>query len=98
MYSVEQPSDQRLDQKVDERMTENHLPGQYLDIALAAGQYLDIALAAGQYLDIALEAGQYKIYCPAKAFDPPTQSGIYVHIQSLSVYKAVYALANYITH
>ena len=48
-------------------MTENHL----------SGQYLDIALAAGQYLDIALEAGQYKIYCLAKAFDPPTQSGIY---------------------
>ena len=70
MYCVEQPSDQRLDQKVDERMTENHLPGQYLDIALLRGQYLDIAL----------KAGQYKIYCPAKAFDPPTQSGIYVVI------------------
>ena len=68
MYSVGQPSDERLDQKVDERMTENHLPGQYLDIALTAGQYLDIAL----------EAGQYKIYCPAKAFDLPTQSGIYI--------------------
>ena len=68
MYSVEQPSDQRLDHKVDERMTENQLPGQYLDIALAAGQYLDIAL----------EAGQYKIYYPAKAFDLPTQSGIYI--------------------
>ena len=28
-----------------------------------------------QYLDnIALVAGYYKIYCPAMAFDPPTQS------------------------
>ena len=27
-----------------------------------------------QYLDIVLVAGQYKIYCPAMAFDPPTQS------------------------
>ena len=25
---------------------------------------------------IALVAGKYKIYCPALAFDPPTQSGI----------------------
>ena len=31
------------------------------------GQYLDIALVAGQYK-------QYKIYCPAMAFDLPTQS------------------------
>ena len=31
-------TDQRLYQKVDERMTENHLPRQYLDIALKAGQ------------------------------------------------------------
>ena len=30
-----------------------------------------------QYLDIALVAGQYKIYCPAMAFDPPTQSVTY---------------------
>ena len=30
-----------------------------------------------EYPDITLEGGQYKIYCPAKAFDPPTQSGIY---------------------
>ena len=59
MYSVEQPSDQRLDQKVDKRMTENYLPGKYLGIDR-----------------IALKAGQYKIYCPAKAFDPPMQSGI----------------------
>ena len=38
------------------------------------GQYLNIALIPGQYLGIALVAGQYKIYCPAMAFDPPTQS------------------------
>ena len=31
---------------------------------------------SGQYLDIALVVGQYKIYCPAMAFDPPTQSVI----------------------
>ena len=49
---------------MDQKLTESHLPGQYLDIALFPGQYLDIALAAGQY----------KIYCPALAFDPPTQS------------------------
>ena len=49
---------------MDQEITESHLPGQYLDIALVPGQYLDIALAAGQY----------KIYCPALAFDPPTQS------------------------
>ena len=70
MYCVEQPSDQRLDQKVDERMTENHLPGQYLDIAL--------------------EAGQYKIYCPAKAFDPPTQSGIYIYIYYIYMCVCIY--------
>ena len=56
--------DQRVDQKIDQRLAKSHPPGQYLDIALVRGQYLDIAL----------EAGQYKIYCPAKAFDPPTQS------------------------
>ena len=39
---------------MDQKITESHLPGQYLDIALAAGQY--------------------KIYCPALAFDLPTQS------------------------
>ena len=49
MYCVEQPSDQRLDQKVDERMTENHLPGQYLDIALKAGQYKIIMLIVLQH-------------------------------------------------
>ena len=49
---------------MDQKITESHLPGQYPDIALFPGQYLDIALAAGQY----------KIYCPALAFDPPTQS------------------------
>ena len=52
---------------MDQEITESHLPGQYLDIALVPGQYLDIALAAGQY----------KIYCPALAFDPPTQSVTY---------------------
>ena len=35
------------DQRVDQRITESHLPR------------------------------QYKIYCPAKAFDPPTQSGMF---------------------
>ena len=52
---------------MDQKITESYLPGQYLDIALFPGQYLDIALAAGQY----------KIYCPALAFDPPTQSVTY---------------------
>ena len=55
---------------MDQKKTKNHLPGQYLDIALVPGQYLDIALAAGQY----------KIYCPALAFDPPTQSVTYIYI------------------
>ena len=59
--------DQRVDQKIDQRLAKSHLPRQYLDIALVRGQYLDIAL----------EAGQYKIYCPAKAFDLPTQSVTY---------------------
>ena len=53
--------------RVDQKITESHLPGQYLDIALLPRQYLDIALAAGQY----------KIYCPALAFDLPTQSVTY---------------------
>ena len=33
----------------------------------------------GQYLDIDLVAGQYKIYCPAMAFDPPTQSVTFIY-------------------
>ena len=53
---------------MDQKKTKSHLPGQYLDIALVPGQYLDIALAAGKY----------KIYCPALAFDPPTQSVTYL--------------------
>ena len=65
---------------MDQEITENHLPGQYLDIALVPGQYLDIALAAGQY----------KIYCPALAFDPPTQSVTYIYI--------TYTTATYIIH
>ena len=52
---------------MDQKITESHLPGQYPDIALFPGQYLDIALVAGQY----------KIYCPALAFDLPTQSVTY---------------------
>ena len=56
---------------MDQKITESHLPGQYLDIALFPGQYLDIALAAGQY----------KIYCSALAFDPPTQSVTYNYIR-----------------
>ena len=55
---------------MDQKITESHLPGQYLDIALVPGQYPDIALAAGQY----------KIYCPALAFDLPTQSVTYIYI------------------
>ena len=50
-----------------QRITESHFPGKYLDIALIPRQYLDIALVAGQY----------KIYCPAMAFDPPTQCYIF---------------------
>ena len=61
---------------VDQKKTKSHLPGQYLDIALVPGQYLDIALAAGQY----------KIYCPALAFDPPTQSVTYQYIPTSGVY------------
>ena len=38
-----------LDQRVDQKIIESHLPRQYLDIALFPGQYLDIALVAGQY-------------------------------------------------
>ena len=53
---------------MDQKITESHLPGQYLDIALLPGQYLDIALAAGQY----------KIYFPALAFDLPTQTVTYL--------------------
>ena len=41
------------DQRVDQRLTESHLPKQYLDIALTPRA----------------------IYCSAKVFDPPTQSG-----------------------
>ena len=52
------------DQSVDHR---NHLPGQYLDIALVPGQYLDIALVTGKY----------KKYCPASVFDLSMQSGTY---------------------
>ena len=54
---------------MDQKKTKSHLPGQYLDIALVPGQYLDITLAAGQC----------KIYCPALAFDPPTQSVTYIY-------------------
>ena len=70
---MQQPTDQSVGQRKD-------VPGQYLDIALLPGQYLDIALLPGQYLDIALVAGQYKVYCPAMAFDPPTQS-VTLHVK-----------------
>ena len=60
---------------MDQKITESHLPGQYPDIALVPGQYLDIALAAGQY----------KIYCPALAFDPPTQSVTYTYVTQAGV-------------
>ena len=62
---MQQPTDQSVGQK-------KVIPGQYLAIALVPRQYLDIALVAGQYLDISQVAG--KIYCPAMAFDMPTQS------------------------
>ena len=52
---------QPTDESVDQR---KDVPGQYLDISLIPRQYLDIALVAGKYI----------IYCPAMAFDPPTQS------------------------
>ena len=61
---MQQPTDQSVDQGKD-------VPGQYLDITLIP------RLVPRQYLDIALVAGQYKIYCPAMAFDPPTQSVTY---------------------
>ena len=64
---------------MDQKKTKSHLPGQYLDIALVPGQYLDIALAAGQY----------KIYCPALAFDPPTQS-VTCSISYLQLFVHVY--------
>ena len=52
---------------MDQKITESHLPGQYLDIALLPRQYLDIPLVAGQY----------KIYkINYIAFDLPTQSVI----------------------
>ena len=68
------PVDQRVDQKFNQRLAKNHLPRQYLDIALVQWQYLDIAL----------EAEQYKIYCPAKAFDLPMQSVTYLHKHALT--------------
>ena len=36
-----------------------------------------------QYLDTALVAGQYKIYCPAMAFDLPTQSVTYIYTHTV---------------
>jgi len=32
-------TDQRVDQKFDQRLAKSHPPGQYLDIALEVGQY-----------------------------------------------------------
>ena len=52
------------DQSVDQR---NHLPGQYT--------YCPNSFPGNIY--IALVAGKYMKYCPALAFDPPTQSGTY---------------------
>ena len=65
---------------MDQKITESHLPGQYLDITLLPGQYLDIALAAGQY----------KIYCPALAFDLPTQSVTYNYALYFYPYLYIY--------
>ena len=49
------------------------------------GKYVDNALVPRQYLDITLVAGWCKIYCPAMAFDPPTQS-VTLYLKH-SVYK-----------
>ena len=38
-----------------------------------------IALVPSWTIYIALVAGKYMKYCPALAFDPPTQSGIYIY-------------------
>ena len=52
-------------------------PFQYL-VDQRVDQTFDQRLAKShllrQYLDAALKPGQYKIYCPATAFDPSTQS------------------------
>ena len=74
---------------MDQKITESHLPGQYLDIALLPGQYLDIALVAGQYI----------LYCPA---DLPTQSVtcisyIPVRVSYLSYYPSTRVITK-ITH
>ena len=46
---------------------------------------MDIPLIPGQYPDIALVAGQYKMYCPAPAFDLPTQSVTYLYVHTLLI-------------
>ena len=38
-----------------------------------------ITLVRSWAIYIALVAGKYKKYCPALAFDPPTQSGIFIY-------------------
>ena len=40
-------------------------------------QYLDIVLVAGQYI--------YMMFCPAMAFDPPTQSVTYNNIKYIAL-------------
>ena len=52
------------DQSVDQR---NHLPGQYI--------YCPGSFPGNIYTALVADAGKYKKYCPALAFDPPTQSG-----------------------
>ena len=48
-FYIAVPANQRVDQKIDQRLAKSHPPRQYLNIALVRGQYLDIALKAGQY-------------------------------------------------
>ena len=62
-----------MDEKFDQKLTESHLPGQSLDIALVPGN-IYVSWEIYTYIDIAQVAGQYMIHCPAKAFDSPMQS------------------------
>ena len=61
---------------MDQKITESHLPGQYLDIALFPGQYLDIYCPGSRTI-------YSKIYCSALAFDIPTQSVTFYMLTSI---------------
>ena len=54
--------DVKVGSKGDQKITESHLSGKYVNITLIPRQYPDIPLVAEQY----------KIYCPALAFDLST--------------------------